>query len=75
MVLFERRARGVTLTPAGHAFLPHARRILAAHDAARAAAQGASPVVDPRDQGTHAGTQAESRSSTARASVGFRKNG
>ena len=42
--LFERRARGVTLTPAGRAFLPHAKRILAAHDAARAAVQEVVPT-------------------------------
>lgn len=35
--LFERLPRGMALTPAGQAFLPHARRILAAVDQAAAA--------------------------------------
>jgi DNA-binding transcriptional LysR family regulator len=43
--LFERSARGVTLTPAGEAFLPHAREMLAALQSglgAAAAADGAA---------------------------------
>ncbi|MCA9573660.1 MAG: LysR family transcriptional regulator, partial [Myxococcales bacterium] len=35
VVLFERQPRGMSLTDAGRTFLPHARRILAALDAAR----------------------------------------
>ncbi|MEN0062140.1 MAG: LysR family transcriptional regulator [Myxococcota bacterium] len=41
--LFERRARGVKLTEAGRAFLPHARRILAAHEAAKLAVKQDRP--------------------------------
>ncbi|MES1952121.1 LysR family transcriptional regulator [Salinisphaera sp. S4-8] len=40
VVLFERQG-GIHLTPAGHAFIPHAQRILAAHDNACAAFQDA----------------------------------
>ncbi len=47
--LLERRARGTTLTPAGEAVLPHARRALRAaadvHEAARRARDGQAGVV------------------------------
>jgi DNA-binding transcriptional LysR family regulator len=39
--LFERERQGVALTPVGVALLPHARRVLAAWDEARAAAEQA----------------------------------
>ncbi len=60
LALFDRSRRQITLTPDGQAFLPHARRILAAADqAARAAAGlaagqsgllrvGSSEVLGPR---------------------------
>jgi len=41
--LFERRARGMALTDAGHTFLPHARGILAAVDRAADAVRSDGP--------------------------------
>lgn len=46
--LVERRGRGVTLTAAGRAFVPHASRSLGALEEGRAAALGAA---DPKRQG------------------------
>ena len=42
VALFERTPRGLRLTPAGHAFLDHARRALAEVEAGRRAAQAAA---------------------------------
>lgn len=39
VLLFERNARGMKLLPSGEAFLPHARSVLSAVEAARRAAQ------------------------------------
>jgi DNA-binding transcriptional LysR family regulator len=41
--LFERTPRGMRLLPAGEAFLPHARRILAEVDAAVSTVRGVVP--------------------------------
>ncbi len=41
--LFERLPRGMRMTPAGEAFLPHARQVLAAVDAAARAVSDRRP--------------------------------
>ena len=44
-VLFERTGRGMRLTPAGERFLPHARHILSAVQAARVACTADPPAA------------------------------